>query len=1206
MTNYTVESCSELMQNYLQADVISPEGKFQALCTATGSALLFSVGTVDRRRAFYLTAESPKDTYGWRRTDLGGALISHDFPAGADVKNFSVAQTTHGAGAGSLRLAMVVDDGSADHLYLSLDNSDENTAWAEKPSWTACPFNAAKEGRPVDPARLKIVDVFLSEASDNDYIVVDVIRDPQSPVALVARYFIDVTTPEHPTWRSHDLPIDLEVSKYSTCLGRPDPSTPTERKYPIDGLYTSGSISGQSQFIYRPLYNLFDPEAPPTPRRLHLSDGQDRTPTAIAACRKPDDTSDLFATSDGVLYYFASDNQTDGATAVALMTSSLFAGVTRLFSSVTSDVVTVWGLNASNDVFQLRCPANDVEKQGSWTVPVPVMGAVDNVSPFVNRSSDALTFFAHAGSDQLKIAVKSPGAVGTWTVRDVVLPPASSTQPAASFSSYTTRIQVTDAVGRPAPGVSVSLVTQSNAVTSAYINHLYYVLGPTPVEAKTDATGTITIVEAVARLDATRFTASVAGSGAAAQVNPMQDSPTVNTKLRTLRTGPGLSDAVIHYQDATKSPPKKLVKSSANASDVSAAAANVDSLWQAHDALHDTAVVTAAALAAPNLSAYRSFVGDQTPVRVDAGDLFMMLDSHSHQRSALASSGSSTAAEAAVGESGWDAFVDWFLDLGKRVWRVIIRIGEAIYEAVLDVIEKVYAAFKYVFDKIVEVIEDVIDFVKFLFDVEDMRRTKEVFKNVLRLFLYEQVEQIEVVKGQFDVAADAAIKAIDNWAGLDDFTWVDKTKESKPPDPSASAFGKTAPETLLSHHYQGNVSRADYHPSGPTPQPPTSVLDALDRASTAEATAIRSAFDRLTKLVEDGAGLSAAQVLTKLVGIAGDLALTSSKVVIDALFDVIYVMAKAALDLIDHPIHIPVVSDILNAFGIPDVSFLDILCWVVAVPVTIVYKIAMTLAGRGETSPFPDSPETNFLITVSDFRTLEGAFGVSSVRAPVRAGSALEVLGSPVNLTHNQKKGVSFLLHTAAALGGVGSAVIDSQEALIPSKLVPRPLAVAGGASALVGGGSRALANFLVPRCPVKDDRLFVYNIAVTIPFALNKFFWSTHDYWIPPLDLASDPRKWGAVCDSFLALASMGGSIWHMVELSSAAESWDRGSAILDEISMLSSCIARVGYGALVSGWIEDPDTLAVIDLGMMVANGGFATFQFAEAGVELASPWE
>ncbi|MFH8249075.1 hypothetical protein ACH3VR_01745 [Microbacterium sp. B2969] len=1163
------------------------------------------MGAADGRPAFYLTAESPQDQYGWRRSDLSGALVRRDFPKGADVTNFSVAQTTHGGSAGSLRLAMVVRDGAADHLYLSLDNSDHDTTWSKSPNWTACPFDAGDGDLSAGASTLKIVDVFLSEASDNDYIVVDVVRNPQSPVALVSRYFIDVTDPAHPTWNPHDLPFDIEVSKYSTCLGRPDPNTPTERKYPVDGLYTSGSISGESQFIYRPLYDVFDPSAPTAVRRLRLADGDDRIPSAIAACRKPDDTSDLFATADGTLYYFASDNQKDGATAVALLKSPFFVGVTRLFASVANDVVTVWGLNAANQVFQLRCPASEVRTQASWTVPVPVMSAVDSVAPFVNRSSDALTFFAHAGANQLKIAVKSPGPVGTWMLRDVVLPPISSTQPAASFSSYTTRIQVTDAAGRPTARVAVSLATQNQAVTSAYINHLYYVLGQAPVEVETDANGTITIVESVSRLDATRFTASVVG-GSDLQVNPMQDSPTVNTKLRTLNTQSGLGEAVIHYQDPAKNPPKKLVKSTADPSDVAAAATNVESLWQAHDALHNPSAVSAEPLEAPDLSAYRRFVGDQTPIPVDAGDLFMMLDANAQQRAALALADPAAAAESGLGESGWDAFVDWFLNLGKKVWRFIVRIGEAIYEAVLDVVEKVYAAFKYVFDKIVEVIEDVIDFVKFLFDVEDMKRTKDVFKNVLKLFLYEQVEQIEVVKGTFDVAANAAIKAIDDWAGIGGFDWVDHTKDSKLPDPSASAFGKTAPETLLSHHYQGNASRADYNPSGSTPPAPSTVLEALELASEEQTAALKKALDQLTKLVQEGEALGALKILTELVGIVGSLALTSSKIVIDALFDVIHIMAKAALDLIDYPIHIPVVSDILNAFGIPDFSFLDILCWIVAVPVTIVYKIAMTVAGRGETSPFPDSPETTFLITVSDFALLERAFGVSTERAALREASLVQAGGSPVTLTHNQKKGVSFLLHAAAALGGAGSAFIDFGEAVTPSKLVSSKLAVAGGASALLGGGSRALANYLVPRCPVKDGRLLVFNVAVTIPFLLNKFFWSTHDYWRPPLELVEDPRKWGARCDAFLALCSMAGSIWHIVELASEEEGWDRSSAILDEISMLFSCCARIGYAALTSGWIEDPDTEFWVDVGMTVANGGFSAFQLAEAGVELISPWE
>ncbi|UUZ55752.1 hypothetical protein LP419_09595 [Massilia sp. H-1] len=43
--------------------------------------------------------------------------------------------------AGGIDLAMVLSDGSDDHLYLSLGNSDADTGWSDDPSWLACPFN---------------------------------------------------------------------------------------------------------------------------------------------------------------------------------------------------------------------------------------------------------------------------------------------------------------------------------------------------------------------------------------------------------------------------------------------------------------------------------------------------------------------------------------------------------------------------------------------------------------------------------------------------------------------------------------------------------------------------------------------------------------------------------------------------------------------------------------------------------------------------------------------------------------------------------------------------------------------------------------------------------------------------------------------------------------------------------------------------------
>lgn len=1217
MTTYVVNSSSELMENYLQADPISPTGKFEALCSTRGTALLFSLGEIGEHTTLYLTEETPAEQYGWKRVDLAGAVIAKDFPNGGRVTSFAASH----AGAGGLRLAMVVNDGTSDHLYLSIGQSDIDVDWAQQLAWRPCPFNATGAA---DIAAPDIIDVLISEASDRPYIVVDVVRNRQSPAELVARYFIDINDQATPTWRRHQLPFDLEAASYLTCLGRPQPSGNAERRHPVDGHYTCGMIGGQPQFVYQPLFDPFDPTGAPAPRRLRLAD-TGLAPTAIAASRNPDNTTDLFAVNGDALYYFASSNQADGATAVPVLQNRCFNGADRLFASREGNIVTVWGHNASNEVFQLSCPIAQIPSADAWTVPLPIMRGVDRVSPYVNRANDARTIFARSGTAQLKMAIKSPGQLDTWQLRDIALPPVVATAAATSYTSYTTRIDVTGPDGRPTPGVTVSLATQGDAVTTAYINHLYYVLGPTPVDVPTDTSGTITIVEAVSRLDATRFTASV--SGAEVDVNPMQDSPTVQEKLRGLGTGAGLQNAVIHYQNEAVNPPKKLVKDSANASEVDAVAANVDNLWRAHDALQsglraELADDIAPALLASNLAAYQGFVGDSTPVRVGAGDLFMMLDSAPRQAplSVTNADGSVTTLQAVSG-SWWETLVDWFVEAGRKVWRFVVRIGELIYEAVLDVVEKVYAAFKYVFDKIVEFIGDVIDFVKFLFDIDDMIRTKAVLKNLLQLFLYDQVEQIPAAKKLFDSVTEEAVKIIEDWAGLNDTKWIGAAEQAKP-DPDKAILGKSAPETLLQHHFEGNASGSAIESSTPAP---STVLEALERAVMAERDKLGRAFDQLMKLVEEGASLSVGEILKRLVGIVGSFALSSAQVVIDALFDIIYVLAKAVIDLIDEPIHVPVVSDILNAFGIPDLSLLDILCWIAAVPITIGFKIAMKVTGRSDVSPFPAGPETTFLMTTKDFAAVLRAFGVSDqLRAATGkverghqivndAPQVLEVVSdapqvleaeSVFDIPRNGQKAASITLHLASGIGGLLSGLFDSMEAVLPSATVPRPLTVATIGSAVLAGGSRALANVLAPRCPVKNEALSLYNFAVTVPFLLNKVIWPGYHYFNPEDPI--DHRKYGGLIDAFLALVGMGGSIWHLVELADEPMSFDKTSAILDEISVLFACSARMEYAALVSGFIEDPEAKAAVDLAMVLSDAGFALFQFAEGTLEIISPWD
>src|SRR5918995_1890958 len=210
MTSSSITYSTELMQNYLQAEILAPEAKFEALQTDGGASLLFSIGT---DQALYVTEEVPGARSGWQRVDLSSAQIAKDFPnqSGVTCKDFATAQSTFPPKT-SIDLAMVVSDPQNDHLYLSLQNADADTSWTSDPVWVAYPF----DDRAHPLKQVKIAGVFLSEATDAEYIVVDVIRDPSSPEALVFRYYIDVKKTGGYAWHSHDLAIDLEAGSYSS------------------------------------------------------------------------------------------------------------------------------------------------------------------------------------------------------------------------------------------------------------------------------------------------------------------------------------------------------------------------------------------------------------------------------------------------------------------------------------------------------------------------------------------------------------------------------------------------------------------------------------------------------------------------------------------------------------------------------------------------------------------------------------------------------------------------------------------------------------------------------------------------------------------------------------------------------------------------------------------------------------------------------
>jgi len=494
---YKLSAASGLTQQAWQGDILEADQQFEAVHGDAGGAMLFFIGTGD---ALCLARETTGQTHGWSRTDLSSAQIRRDFPWGASCRRFSAVQ----GAAGSIDLAMVLSDGSDDHLYLSLGNSESDTAWCDDPSWLACPFDPDFSAT---PDALHIVNVLISNASDRYEILIDIVANPGEPAPVLRRFYLDLSTPGHPEWIAHASGAGPLAAGQMSCLGRAGHPAAAEC------VYTVGVYNGQRRLQYAALHGQHgEPAAPACTLRLP----GDRAADAIAVCRNADNTTDLYVAARGTLYYFAANGKDNDP--LALLSSARFEGLLSLRAVVAGERVVLWGLHADGDLFHTSCVRADVGLAGSWSHPLCILSGVTAASPFVDRLHGALVVVARTRDGLIK-TVKSP-VTGLWNRRRITLPPSSLLQAEVSSASYVTCIQVSDAAGNRAAHTPVRL--SASSVTSVHINGLYRIVGPVPLSVLADGQGEVTIVEQVHGLAGARFQASA--GACTLDVNPMDDA----------------------------------------------------------------------------------------------------------------------------------------------------------------------------------------------------------------------------------------------------------------------------------------------------------------------------------------------------------------------------------------------------------------------------------------------------------------------------------------------------------------------------------------------------------------------------------------------------------------------------------------------------------------------------------------------------------
>ena len=860
---------SELMTNYVQGTLHSAYGKFEALQTADGHSLVFSL-TANNNFTVFEEASGVSHA-GWTVHDLSTAAAVANFQGFrgvAPVRTFAVGQTVPD---GTISMAMVLHVGGTDHLFFCLGNSNSDTTWIRNPQWTRCWFDAIS---PIVNPVLTVTGILFAEfdySTGQQKILVDLERNEPTPVPEekppaadgskpaddttedddaatvpvlradpdVVRYIVDPLAPGAiPYWTRHDLPVDVEAGSYQSCVGRrglPPANVAGEWGDKLEGTYTCGVAGVSGQLVFVPHGNRFG-ISPPAPAVLHLPGG--RVPDAIAAARNADDwrdplytTTDLYVASGDTLYRFAAGNQTHGSVGVPVKTAAVIQGTAQLTAMWWSGVVFLWGRNIRGEVYSLYCASSLLAQPAMWSNPLALTTEADHMASYVNRSDGGNTIFV-ASNGKLQKLTRAWAADGSWRmgwqVQTVVTNADAAAAKARPFNSYTTTVTVTGHDGRSATEHMVGLATMVRA--PVYINGRYHVLSPRPTEVFTNTMGSITVVEATPNIASHTLRVYVPGMVDIAEIDPSAKS---FKKLAGLDSEGALRGATVPAQSAlvaggvTSDNPAttQLVDPSVSAGDIKAAAKNMGALKDAYGRTAEGGptqglMMNLMAMGQGGVGLGREMPPPQTDARgrrlaslrvlskrTDGGEVPVAAVGASeperggniHRPSALVTGGTQELPEADPWTNpntggtdnnqpppeefwldaedlyhdaerhissgftdGFDAVVDW----DESGWNLVTKLGDRVYTFALTTAHEVVKVAIMVFQAIKSKIEDIIAYIMFLLQWNDISRTKKALHNTARLFLKHLAEDVVPLAGK-DITdgIKLAEAKVSEWAG---------------------------------------------------------------------------------------------------------------------------------------------------------------------------------------------------------------------------------------------------------------------------------------------------------------------------------------------------------------------------------------------------------------------------------------------------------
>lgn len=901
---------SELMTHYKQLNAVSAEKKMQAISTDAYKGFL----SIGEDQALYLTFESSERASGWSRVQL--CIELRKLYVGKDLKVKTFASAYDALNKRYVLIVAVTVD-AKDYIYLSSGGSIENPQW--------------REVKQKDTGVNNVHELHISVNGRECYIIVDFMQKN----GTVERFYLNSNESIGNMWDYYPLSADFgEI--LDTHLGRAIGQR-------VNGFYTLGKLSRTNQLLYMPTYNPYDPGVSPTSVRLQVPEYMD----TLAVLSVPGTKfTHLFAAGSGKLLLYPYDRQNDLSGPIVIANSDYLRDVKQLFAYTANGKTYVWALNGSKQLVYLHTQGASINAANEWSELLLARDDIGYAYIFCNAGTGLGAMFGYISDNSVVVGEES-ALTGIWNFSTVHLE--AKTGAGKSTPSFITQLTLTDQDDLPI--ASGTLFIKASERCCAEANGRMYYFKETPLEIKTNSNGEVKLIQTAYTTNAIKWTITAEGL-TECETDPSQH---IVDKLLALDTPDKLKNAQLTKKAGSTEP---LVPPGTDNASLEAVSQTLKTLKQAGQQVEAERGMRMlrGPIAMGTLEDFEPIVpqdGVMPGVRLSirggvlTSDVLRINDESVPDALLVTPFGVTMRAAPRAHLTANDVFsflrtlankaYDVFITVVDDAWRFIVKVGEKIVSFIIDCAEKIAECAKEIFNLIKVSVKKLIDYLKFIFDMEDVLKTRDVIKKTFNLQISYFLASMEHYKSKSEEFMDKLIRMAETWG---DLTPLDQLAGGMGGGSHAKKFDVKA------KHFCDTLSSNADKASHAAPHPATaldSYVNSIKGVSAEAMEVINTFVERIKADLLDGnamMGMSFGAVLKKLVAILSVTVLDIGKRIISAIFDIVILTIKSVLQWINEPLYIPIVSEFLSFCGVGEFSLLDAVCFVPAFAGTVIYKIA--------------------------------------------------------------------------------------------------------------------------------------------------------------------------------------------------------------------------------------------------------------------------